>query len=601
VDSIVLSNESHLLFPNIFVKFVVQIYIKMNAEILNKAKVWLSSEFDAETNKNVQFLIDNDPKELEDSFYRTLEFGTGGLRGVMGVGTNRMNIYTVSMATQGLANYLLKVYPNQQIKVAVGHDSRNNSPLFARTTAEVFAANGFTVYLFDSMRPTPELSFAIRHLGCKSGVVVTASHNPKEYNGYKAYWEDGAQVIPPHDTNIIDEVNLITSPSQVKKYSPQKGEIISIGEDVDEAYLKMIDSLSLSPDSVKRHNDFKIVYTPIHGTGIKLIPQALARYGFKNIILVESQCTEDGNFPTVDSPNPENVETMQMAMDLAEEKGADLVIGTDPDADREAIAIRNTEGKLVLLNGNQTGSLLVYYLLNRWNELGKLKGSEFVIKTIVTTGLISKIAEGFKTECYDVLTGFKWIADVIRRNEGKKQFIGGGEESFGFLVGDAVRDKDSIGTVCMVAEAAAWAADMGKSLWDILMEIYIKFGAYQEAMVSLTKKGQSGVAEIEQMMSDFRQNPPKKLAGADVIVACDYKSSEQIVNGVVTKLDLPKSNVLQWKTADGTIVSVRPSGTEPKIKFYFSVCEPLTSASEFSDVKGKLNAKVENLKNDLNL
>jgi len=574
----------------------------MKQEILEVAKSWLTAEFDEKTREGVQYLIDNDPKELEDSFYRTLEFGTGGLRGLMGVGTNRMNVYTVSMATQGLANYLLAQYKGTEIKVAVGHDSRNNSPLFARKTAEVFAANGFTVYLFDSMRPTPELSFAIRYLGCKSGVVLTASHNPKEYNGYKAYWEDGGQVVPPHDTNIIDEVNKITSPSQVAKYTSDKGSIISIGQDVDEAFLTMIDKLSLSPDAVRRHNDFKIVYTPLHGTGIKLVPAALKRYGFNNIILVDKQCTEDGNFPTVVSPNPENVETMQMAMDLAEEKGADLVIGTDPDADREAIAIRDNKGKLVLLNGNQTGSILVYYLLSKWKELGKLKGSEFVVKTIVTTDLIRKIAEGFSTECFDVLTGFKWIAEVILKNEGKKQFIGGGEESFGFLVGDSVRDKDSVGSICMAAEAAAWAADQGKSLWDILMEIYMKFGVYDEAMVSITKKGQSGIAEIDKMMSDFRSNPPKTLAGAKVVEISDYKLSETVSSdGTKKPIELPKSNVLQWKTADGTIVSARPSGTEPKIKFYFSICEKLSDPSGYADAKEKLCKKIESLKKDLAL
>lgn len=574
----------------------------MKQEILDIAKSWLSADFDEETRKGVQYLIDNDPKELEDSFYRTLEFGTGGLRGVMGVGTNRMNVYTVSMATQGLANYLKAHYGQKEIKVAVGHDSRNNSPLFAAKTAEVFAANGFTVYLFDSMRPTPELSFAIRHLGCKSGVVITASHNPKEYNGYKAYWEDGGQVVPPHDTNIIDEVNKITSPSQVAKYTEDKGRIISIGSDVDEAFLTMVDKLSLSPDAVRRHNDFKIVYTPLHGTGIKLVPAALKRYGFNNIILVEKQCTEDGNFPTVASPNPENVETMQMAMDLAEEKGADLVIGTDPDADREAIAIRNSEGKLVLLNGNQTGSILIYYLLSKWKELNKLSGKEFVVKTIVTTELIRKIADGFSTECFDVLTGFKWIAEVIKNNEGKKYFIGGGEESFGFLVGDSVRDKDSVGSICMAAEAAAWAADQGKSLWDILMEIYKQFGIYDEAMVSITKKGQSGIAEIEKMMSDFRSNPPKELAGAKVTDVYDYKSSEITgTDGTVKHISLPKSNVLQWKTADGTTVSVRPSGTEPKIKFYFSICEKLGDASEYASAKEKLRHKIDSLKKDLAL
>lgn len=567
--------------------------------IQDQAKKWLSDNFDTQTRAEVARLIDSDPKTLNDSFYKTLEFGTGGLRGIMGVGTNRMNVYTVGMATQGLANYLLKTYKNEEIKVAVAYDCRNNSPLFAQTTADVFAANGFTVYLFESLRPTPELSFTIRELGCKSGVVVTASHNPKEYNGYKAYWCDGAQVIEPHDTNIIDEVNKISDPTMVKKSG--SGKIITIGEDLDGLYIDMIKKLSLSPDEVAKHNNLKIVYTPIHGTGVKLVPRALKEYGFKNIINVPQQDINDGNFPTVVSPNPEESEAMKMGVARANETGADLVMATDPDADRQAIAVRDESGAFRLLNGNQSAVLLTYYLVRRWKELGKVKGNQFVVKTIVTTDMIKTIAKSFGVECFEVLTGFKYIADVIAKNEGVKEFIGGGEESFGYLVGDAVRDKDAVASLCMAAECAAWAKEQGMTLWQLLKSLYVEFGFYKEGMVSITKPGQSGLEEIAQMMVQMRANHPTEICGSKVIEVRDYQSSELVKGGVTSKIDQPKSNVLQFVTEDETIVSVRPSGTEPKIKFYFGVRESLCCVEKFDEVNAKLDEKIEQIKHDLKL
>lgn len=560
---------------------------------------WLSGSYDEQTKSEIRRLIAHDEKELTESFYRSLEFGTGGLRGIMGVGTNRMNIYTVAIATQGLANYLKKSFSGD-IKVAVACDCRNNSELFSQTTADVFAANGFTVYKFESLRPTPELSFAVRALGCQSGVVITASHNPKEYNGYKAYWNDGAQVIAPHDKNIIDEVNKIESIDQVKM-TGGADRIISIGADVDKKYLDMVGALTLSPQAVKKHAAMKIVYTPIHGTGVRLVPAALRNAGFTNIINVAEQDVNDGNFPTVASPNPEEPSALKMAVDKAVAVGADLVMATDPDADRQAIAVRDDKGEFVLLNGNQSASLLTYYLLKRWSELGKIKGREFIVKTVVTTDLIAKIADSFGVECYSVLTGFKFIADVIRRNEGVKQFIGGGEESFGYLVGDAVRDKDAVASLVIAAECAAWAAEQGKSLWDLLLDIYVEYGLYKESMVSITRKGQQGVAEIAQMMKNMRQNPPASLDGSQVVEVRDYAVSKKWVGGVESAIELPKSDVLQFVTADGTIVSVRPSGTEPKIKFYFGVCAPLCCREKFATVNAELDAKIERIKADLPL
>ena len=482
----------------------------------------------------------------------------------MGVGTNRMNKYTVGMATQGVANYMKRNFKEKdKIKVAISYDCRNNSREFAQITANVFAANGFKVYLFDSLRPTPELSYTIRHLKCQGGVMITASHNPKEYNGYKAYWEDGAQITAPHDTNIINEVLKITSPKQVL-FTCQKPDIEIIGEETDRSYLKDISTLFLSPDSVRRHNDLKIVYTPLHGTGIKLVPAALEMIGFKNIYKVEEQCVNDGDFPTVKSPNPEESSAMEMAVKLAEEKGADIVMATDPDADRLGIAVRNNENKIVLLNGNQTATLLTYYLLRRWKELGRLSSGSYMVKTIVTTQLLAVMAERFGVKMYNVLTGFKYIAQVVREHEGKGTFIGGGEESYGYNAGEFVRDKDAVVASCLVAECAAWAADEGKSLYTLLQDIYKEFGYYMQALVSVTKQGKSGLEEIQNIMKRYRETPPSELAGSSVTKVIDYNRPEET--------GLPKSNVLQFFAEDGSVVSVRPSGTEPKIKFYFEVC-----------------------------
>ncbi len=569
---------------------------------LERAKKWLDGNFDPETKREIERMMKDDPKELNESFYRTLEFGTGGLRGIMGVGTNRMNIYTVGMATQGLANYLKSCFAGRDISVAVAHDSRNNSDLFAKTTADIFAANGFTVYLFEALRPTPELSFAIRHLHCQSGVVITASHNPKEYNGYKAYWEDGAQVIAPHDKNIIDEVNKIESVDQVR-WSGGDGKIVTIGEDVDKAYLAEVASLTLSPEAVAKHGDVSIVYTPIHGTGITLVPRALEMCGFKNITVIDEQSTPDGNFPTVVSPNPEEASALKLALERAENIGADLVIATDPDADRIGIAVRDNKGRMVLLNGNQTGAILTYYLLTRWKELGKLKGNEFIVKTIVTTELIASIAESFGVEYYDVLTGFKFIASVIRDNEGKKQYIGGGEESYGYLTGDFVRDKDAVSASVLVAETMAWAKEHGLSLWQLLETIYRKYGYYKEGMVSITKQGKDGAEAIAKMMSDMRSNPPKELGASAVVTLKDYQLREEtdLKSGAKRPIDLPVSNVLQFITEDGSKISVRPSGTEPKIKFYFGVREPLAEGGDIDKAEKAAEAKIEAIKRDLGI
>lgn len=569
---------------------------------MERARKWLDGNFDPKTKDEVARMMKEDPKELGESFYKTLEFGTGGLRGIMGVGTNRMNIYTVGMATQGLANYLKSQFADRPISVAVAHDSRNNSDLFAKTTADIFAANGFTVYLFEALRPTPELSFAIRHLHCQSGVVITASHNPKEYNGYKAYWEDGAQVVAPHDKNIIEEVGKIESVDQVK-WNGGDGKIVTIGEDIDKTYLAKVASVTLSPEAVAKYGDVSIVYTPIHGTGITLVPKALEMCGFKNITVIEEQSTPDGNFPTVVSPNPEEASALKLAIERAEKIGADLVIATDPDADRIGIAVRDDKGRMVLLNGNQTGTILTYYLLTRWKELGKLKGKEFIVKTIVTTELIASIAESFGVEYYDVLTGFKFIAGVIRDNEGKKQYIGGGEESYGYLTGDFVRDKDAVSASVLVAEAMAWAKGQGLSLWQLLEVIYRKYGYYKEGMVYITKQGKEGAEAIAKMMSDMRSNPPKKLGSSAVVTIKDYQLREEtdLKSGAKKPIDLPVSNVLQFITEDGSKVSVRPSGTEPKIKFYFGVREPLTEGADIDKADKAANAKIEAIKRDLGI
>lgn len=570
--------------------------------VQEKAAKWLAGNYDQQTKDQVQNLIDNDPKELIESFYKDLEFGTGGLRGIMGVGSNRMNIYTVGMATQGLSNYLIKEFEGEQIKVAVAHDSRNNSRLFAEHVAAIFAANGFKVFLFDSLRPTPELSFAIRHLGCKSGVVVTASHNPKEYNGYKAYWEDGAQVTAPHDTNIIAEVNAISCVDQIKTCGGKEN-ITIIGEDFDNEYLAAVKSLSLATDAIEPYKSMKIVYTPIHGTGVVMVPKSLANYGFTNVITVPEQNISDGNFPTVASPNPEERAALKMAIDLAAKEEAELVIATDPDADRLGIAVRDNNGEYVLLNGNQTCCLLTYYLLRRWSDLGKLEGKEFVIKTVVTSELMTRMAESFGPKMYNCLTGFKYIAAVIRELEGKEQYIGGGEESYGYLAGDFVRDKDAVSACSLVAEAAAWAKSMDMTLYDLLKDIYVQYGYYLESLVSIVRKGKDGSEQIRQMMVDFRANPPKELAGSPIVEVRDYQSGviTNLTTGETTSTGTESSNVLQFLTADATLVSVRPSGTEPKIKFYFSVNEPLCCKEKFAEVTVQLEQKIERLKKDMDL
>ena len=565
-------------------------------EILEKAKSWLSDKYDAETRKQVQYLIDNDPNELTESFYRILEFGTGGLRGIMGVGTNRMNIYTVSMATQGLANYIKMMYTDIKTpQVAIAYDCRNNSKDFAQIAADVLSANGIKVFLFSALRPTPELSFAIRELKCQSGIVVTASHNPKEYNGYKVYWEDGGQIVAPHDKNIIAEVQKITDISMVKRKKNAKL-IEMLDESFDEIYLNKVMNLSLSPKLVKKHKNLSFVYTPIHGTGGQVMPKLFAKAGFKNFYPVEEQMITDGNFPTVVSPNPEEPAAMSMAIEKAKAMNADVVLATDPDADRVGVAVKDDNGEFLLLNGNQTASILTYYILTRWDELGKLTGKEFIVKTIVTTDLLLKIAKKFNVKTYDVLTGFKYIADKIL-NKPQEQFICGGEESYGFLVGDFVRDKDAIITCYMLAEATAWAAEQGKTLYQILKDIYKEFGVYREKLVSLTKKGISGNEEIKRMMLEFRQDPPKTLLGSRVTEVRDYKLSisKDITFGVETLINLPKSDVLQFFTEDGIKVSVRPSGTEPKIKFYFSMNEPLDKIEELSGVEQELQDNLDEL------
>ena len=577
----------------------------LDPQVLSKAEAWLNGNYDENTKQEVRMLIENNPNELVESFYKDLEFGTGGLRGIMGVGTNRMNIYTVGAATQGLANYLKQNFAGEQIKVAISHDSRNNSRMFAERVADIFASNGFTVYLFDALRPTPELSFAIRELGCQSGVMVTASHNPKEYNGYKAYWNDGSQVTSPHDVNIIAEVAKVTDNAQVLTgKNPENIHIL--GEEFDKVYLEAIKKLSLSPESVAKHNDMKIVYTPLHGAGVKLVPQSLRNYGFNNIICVDEQMVLDGNFPTVESPNPEERKTMAMAIERAEREGADVAMATDPDADRLGVALRTAKGDYVLLNGNQTLVLLMCYQLTRWAELGKITGKEFVVKTIVTSMMPDAVAEHFGVKCYNCLTGFKYIAKIIREQEGKTKYIGGGEESFGYLPGDFVRDKDGVAAITLVAEAAAWVRDtMGITLYEWLQQLYVKYGFYREGLVNVVRKGKDGAAEIQQMMVDYRQNPPKSLLGSPVVKIYDYKTLEEIdvrsgerkaIDGVEDK-----SNVLQWLTEDGTKVSVRPSGTEPKIKFYFGVKAPLASVEEFDATLEALDKKIEDIKAELKL
>ena len=532
------------------------------AVYLVNARKWMSSAFDEATRKEVEQVFNTDKKELEDRFYRNLEFGTGGLRGIMGAGTNRMNKYTVGMATQGLANYVVKNF-GEGVSVAISYDSRNNSRYFADITAGVLMSNGLKVYLFDDIRPTPELSFTIRHLGCKAGVMITASHNPKEYNGYKVFWEDGSQVTTPHDNKIIDEVNKIEDPSQVKFAAEDAPKPVMIGKEVDEAFFEAVLSLMVTPDAVARHKDIKIVYTPLHGTGIKTVPVVINRMGFEKLYIVKEQAVCDGNFPTVVSPNPEEPTAMKMAMDLAGEVGADIVLGTDPDADRIGLAVRDDKGQLKLLTGNQIVEILTKYLLQRWQELGKLTGKEYMVTTIVTTEMLTAICEDYGVDLYRVLTGFKNIAEIVRNNEGSRTFIGGGEESNGYNAGEFVRDKDSAVSCGLVCECAAWLADRGQTLYGFLQEIYAQYGLYTEKLISIVRKGKEGLEQIRQMMVDFREKPVKELAGSPVIKVIDYLDTE--------KTGLAKSNVLQFFSADGSKVSVRPSGTEPKIKFYFGV------------------------------
>lgn len=571
----------------------------MRPTYLERAHSWLTNDFDEQTRDEVKYLIENNQKELEDSFYKSLEFGTGGLRGIMGPGTNRMNRYTVGMATQGLVNYIFKVFgKREQHSVAISYDCRNNSLLFAEITAGVFAANGFKVYLFDEMRPTPELSYAIRHYRCVAGVMITASHNPKEYNGYKAYWSDGAQVTSPHDQNIISEVLLVDEPSKVR-FSGGQGAIVSVGEEFDDAYLEAILSLTLSRDLVRKDNSLKIVYSPIHGTGVKIVPEALRRMGFVNIINVPEQDVADGNFPTVKYPNPEEKDALQMAIDKAVQTGADILMATDPDADRLGVAVRTQEGAYEILNGNQTATILTYYLLERSRELGLLKEgantNSYMVKTIVTTDLLRAISESYGVEMMNVLTGFKYIAEVVRNLEGKRKFIGGGEESYGFNAGEFVRDKDAVLACSLFAEASVWASNKGMTLSDLLKHIYIRFGFYKEHLISITKKGKDGLEQIASMMKSFRSSPPQQLAGSRVVLVHDYLRSETIdmVSDLRYKINLPESDVLQFISADNTVISVRPSGTEPKIKFYFGVKASLSSPEDFKQTEEFLNKKIE--------
>src|SRR5574344_383680 len=583
------------------------IIMENNSELIAqceaKAQTWLSPAFDAETQQQVKSLLENSDKtDLIESFYKDLEFGTGGLRGIMGAGSNRMNIYTVGMATQGFANYLKKNFKDRsQISVVVCHDCRNNSRLYAETVADIFSANNIKVYLFDDMRPTPECSFAIRHLGCQSGVNITASHNPKEYNGYKAYWEDGAQVLAPHDTGIIDEVNKVKV--EDVKFKGNKALIQIIGEDIDKIYLDKVHAISIDPEAIKRQKDLKIVYTPLHGTGMMLIPRSLKERGFENVHCVKEQMVKDGNFSTVKSPNPENGEALTLALRDAKELDADIVMASDPDADRVGMACKNDKGEWILINGNQTCLIFLYYIITNRINTGKMKPNDFIVKTIVTTEVIRKIAEKQKIEMRDCYTGFKWIAREIFLSEGKQQYIGGGEESYGFLAEDFVRDKDAVSACSLLAEICAWAKDNGKTLYDILMDIYLEYGFSKEFTVNVVRPGKTGADEIKQMMTDFRNNPPKELGGSKVVLVKDFQSLEATtVDGKKTKLDMPDtSNVLQWFCDDDTKVSVRPSGTEPKIKFYLEIKGTMKSASEYDALDAKSSEKVAAIKKSLNL
>lgn len=562
---------------------------------------WLNGNYDAQTKAEIQALVDSNAiTELTDAFYKSLEFGTGGLRGIMGAGSNRVNKYTIGAATQGLANYLINKYPGEKIKVAIAHDSRNNSDVLGKITADVFSANGIHVYFFKALRPTPELSFAVRELGCKSGVMLTASHNPKEYNGYKAYGADGGQFVAPDDKLVMQEVAKVASVDDIK-FTSNPDNISYLGEEIDEDYLNKITSLSVSPDAVKRQKDLKIVFSPIHGTGITLVPAALKRFGFENVILVEEQTTPDGNFPTVVYPNPEEKEALTLALKKAEETDADLVLATDPDADRVGIAVKNLNGQFELLNGNQTGCLLVNYMLEAWEKEGKFTGKEYVIKTIVTSYLIDKIAASKNVTCYNTLTGFKFIGQIMTELQGKETFIVGGEESYGYLVGEFVRDKDAVVSAAFIAEMTAFYKDKGSSLYEAMIDMYVKYGFYKEKLISITKKGKTGAEEIVAMMERFRNNPPSSLGGSKVITLKDYalRKETNLSNNTSSEIELPKSDVLQFITEDGSIISARPSGTEPKIKFYCSVNKPLATKADFDKVNAELEQKVDDIMNDL--
>ena len=568
----------------------------MDTIIAEKVNEWLQGNYDDATKLAIRTMQAENEKELAESFYRNLEFGTGGLRGIMGVGTNRMNKYTVGMATQGFSNYLKKVYGEEVISVAIAHDCRNNSRFFAETTANVFAANGIKVFLFESLRPTPELSFAIRHLGCKAGVVCTASHNPKEYNGYKAYWNDGSQLVPPHDKNVIKEVDAIASVNDVL-WTGGEANITIIGKDLDDAYMNMVKGLSIYPEVIQQQHDLKIVYTPIHGTGITIVPETLKRFGFTNVTIVEEQATPDGNFPTVVYPNPEESEAMSMGLKKAQEIDADILCGTDPDADRVGVGVKNHKGEWILLNGNQTAVLAFAYIIEARKSKGIAQENDMIVSTIVTTEMVNELAKINDVHCYNVLTGFKWIADLIREKEGSENYVVGGEESFGLMIGNQVRDKDAVSAVALLCEMAAFEKAKGRTLFDKMIELYIKYGFYYETLISITKKGMDGQQQIADMMEGFRKNPPTNINGSEVIELLDYELQigKDYESGDSWKIELPKSNVLQFVTEDGSKISARPSGTEPKIKFYFSVKTKLKNKEEFDVKFAELENKIKGI------
>lgn len=575
----------------------------METSIKEKIDFWLNSNIDTKDKKEIQQLVDNnDEAELTEAFYKDLEFGTGGLRGIMGLGSNRMNKYTIGMATQGLSNYLKKAFPNEPISIAIAYDCRNNSPFFADIAASVFSGNGIKVHIFKEMRPTPELSFAIRYLKCKSGIVLTASHNPKEYNGYKVYWDDGAQIIAPHDKNIIDEVRNIKDFNQIN-FTKNESLITYLSNELDEAYLNAIQAQSLSIECIKNQKNISIVYSPLHGTGITMMPKMFKKLGFNNINIIEEQAIPDGNFPTVIYPNPEEHEAMTYALNKAKKVNADLVMATDPDADRVGVAVKNLEGEFQLLNGNQTGALIIYYLCKMWQEKGKLNGNQYIVNTIVTTNLINDIATHFDIKCYETLTGFKHIASVIRNLEGKAEFIGGGEESYGYMIGDFVRDKDAISSCSILAEMTAWAKDHGKSLYEILIEIYQQFGLYQESLVTIVKKGRDGADAINQMMVNYRENLPTSINNSKIVKINDFLSQEEkdILSNSIQKINLPNSNVLQFFIEDGSKISIRPSGTEPKIKYYFSLKKTISKNSIIKNEIKELIKKTNSIKEELNI